>query len=561
MTAKQQHHIHPLTLKLLSIAVVTVVIGGCSLNSEQEPQATPVTLPAIIPEELRQRRVMQKREQADSAVAVSYQARPQIGVMPPNYRPPTASQDTYADVSASQIYSTLRQPLSTFSIDVDTASYANTRRYIMANQLPPEGAVRAEEMINYFNYQFQFQAQPDHDQSPFTSRYEIGKSPWNSDRQLLTVTLDTETLQTAHKPSNLVFLLDVSGSMSSPDKLPLVKRSLKMLSEQLNKEDSVAIVVYAGAAGVVLEPTAADDGAAISQALDKLNAGGSTNGGEGIEQAYALAQQAYIEGGNNRVILATDGDFNVGINDTEQLKELIQQSAKSGIQLTTLGFGRGNYNDEMMEEISNWGDGNAAYIDTLLEARKVLVEQLGSTLQTVASDVKIQMEFNPQVVSEYRLIGYQNRKLADEDFTNDKVDAGEVGAGHQVTAVYELTMVGSNQPWLPELKYAPVPQQLSYNVSEYGHLKVRYKKPGEDQSQPVNFPLSVKTDEGNSKDFIFASSVAGFAELLCCDKYLIDYDFAKSEAGARQGRGLDVHGYRADFIRLVQQAGLVNATK
>lgn len=448
-------------------------------------------------------------------------------------------------------------PVSTFSIDADTGSYSNSRRLLNRGQLPPSDAVREEAFINYFNYNYRG---PTETTSPFNVHTEIGNAPWNKQRQLLKIGIKGfEIEKTDLKAANLVFLLDVSGSMSAPDKLPLLKTSLTMLTKQLDENDSVAIVVYAGAAGVVLPATAGNERLAITTALNQLEAGGSTNGAQGIELAYQIAQKNFKEEGVNRVILATDGDFNVGIHSIDKLKALIAKKRETGIALTTLGFGQGNYNDGLMEQLANVGNGQHAYIDNLNEARKVLVDELSSTLQVIAKDVKIQVEFNPQHVAEYRLIGYQNRLLANEDFNNDQVDAAELGAGHTVTALYEITLVGSESKQIDELRYQDKKlsqsDKINSNISELAFVKIRYKQPNSDDSQLLSQAVIMPMDHAQtSDDFKFASAVAGFAQLLKGAKYTGQWQYEDCANLAQQNKGDDLFGYRAEFIQLVRTA-------
>ncbi|MES2624962.1 MAG: VWA domain-containing protein [Pseudomonadota bacterium] len=491
---------------------------------------------------------------ANQSVAASYAP---VMEMRPVYGPP-ADTEKYADLVDNGIHRTGVEPVSTFSIDVDTGSYSNVRRFLSSGQLPPADAVRTEELINYFAYDY---PRADGDE-PFSFATEIAASPWHAGKHLLHIGIQAvDAENTEHKNSNLVFLVDVSGSMESEDKLGLLKTSLKMLSRQLSADDSIAIVVYAGAAGVVLEPTAGNKTAAISRALDRLSAGGSTNGAAGIEEAYALAEQQFIEGGINRVLLATDGDFNVGMTDFDALKKLIEEKRRSGISLTTLGFGTGNYNDQLMEQLADAGNGNYAYIDNINEARKVLVDEMSSTLQTVAKDVKIQIEFNPAVVSEYRLVGYENRVLAQEDFNNDKVDAGEIGVGHTVTALYEISLAGSTGQSVDPLRYnngTDVPESVADNGNELAYLKLRYKEPDGDTSQLLERPLLVSdiVDDMNSTSttYRFAAAVAGFSQLLRDNKGLGDFDYEDVLGLAAAAKDDDEFGYRSEFINLVKTA-------
>ncbi len=390
-------------------------------------------------------------------------------------------RENYEHLVTQGLHRVVSEPVSTFSIDVDTGAYSNMRRWLNQGQLPPEDAVRVEEFINYFNYDYPY---PESRQVPFQVSTEIAPTPWNSNTRLLRIGIQGYKVPREQVPaSNLVFLLDVSGSMNSADKLPLLQQALTMLVGQLDARDSISVVVYAGASGVVLPPTPGNRKADILMALQQLQAGGSTNGAAGIQLAYQLAQQNFIENGVNRVILATDGDFNVGLASTEELIDLIQRKRQAGIALTTLGFGSGNYNDHLLEQLADEGNGNYAYIDRLSEAKKVLAEELSATLLTIAKDVKIQIEFNPALVSEYRLIGYENRMLNEEDFANDKVDAGEIGAGHRVTALYEISLVGSSGQRLPPRRYqsdssAHESTTGSFN-NELAYLRIRYKLPDE----------------------------------------------------------------------------------
>ena len=468
------------------------------------------------------------------------------------------NRENYLDYDDNPVKVAAEEPVSTFSVDVDTVSYANVRRLLMQGALPPMDAVRAEEMINYFDYDY---ALPENRDTPFAVTTEVAPSPWNADSYLVQIGIQGYEIDDSERPAaNLVFLLDVSGSMDDPAKLPLLVNALKMMVNQLSAKDHVSIVVYAGAAGVVLEPTAGDNKMAIVGALSQLSAGGSTAGGEGIQLAYALAQQHYNPKGINRVILATDGDFNVGVTDFEMLKDMVERYRETGIELTTLGFGGGNYNEALLEQLADYGNGNAFYIDTLNEARKVLVEELSSTLYTIAKDVKIQVEFNPAVVAEYRLIGYENRQLKTEDFKNDKVDAGDIGAGHTVTAIYEVVLVGSAGTHIDPLRYGGEAANAGDpDAAEFAYLKLRYKLPGEDSSTLMEIPL-LRADlagsslQAASADFKFAAAVAGFAQLLRGGTYMGDFDYGDVIALARGAKGEDPFGYRAEFVQLAELA-------
>ncbi|MBD2667191.1 von Willebrand factor, type A domain protein [Richelia sinica FACHB-800] len=457
-------------------------------------------------------------------------------------------------------------PLSTFSIDVDTASYSNIRRFITQGQLPPKDAVRIEELINYFTYNY---PQPTGNQ-PFSVTTEITDAPWNPQHQLVQIGLQGKRLATETlPPSNLVFLIDVSGSMDEPEKLPLVQQSLKLLVNKLRPEDKVSLVVYAGNAGLVLPTTPGSQKAKIIAAIDRLTAGGSTAGGEGIELAYKIATQNLLKSGNNRVILATDGDFNVGVSSDAELTRLIEKKRNQGIFLTVLGFGTGNYKDGKMEQLANHGNGNYAYIDTLLEAKKVLVNDIRGTLFTIAKDVKIQVEFNPAQVQAYRLIGYENRLLQNQDFNDDQKDAGEIGAGHSVTALYEIIPPGIKSdvkiPEVDQLRY----QRQSAIKSDVGNdeimlVKLRYKLPQNSDSQLITSTIKnsdFQTTQIPSDNLRFAAAVATFGMLLRDSEYKGNGNYDLVMKLATQGKGKDQEGYRGEFIRLVEQSRTLMARK
>ncbi len=461
----------------------------------------------------------------------------------------TFEGENYSKLPENKTFKVKNEPISTFSIDVDTAAYANVRRFISNGYLPPQEAVRIEEMINYFDYDYPTTESAD---VPFRITSEIAPTPWNTGSYLLHIGIKGyQSTQSEQPDRNLVFLLDVSGSMNAANKLPLLKKSLRLLVKQLTIRDRVAIVVYAGASGVVLPSTPGNQQHEIIQAFENLRAGGSTNGSSGIQLAYSIAQQNYIKHGVNRVILATDGDFNVGPSTTQELKQLIKQKKRSGVALTVLGFGMGNYNDQMLEEISNVGDGNAAYIDTLQEAQKVLVQDLGGTLQTIARDTKIQVEFNPEQVSSYRLIGYENRMLRTEDFNNDHVDAGDVGAGHTVTALYKIALKDG-------LRYQQEKTEQNIFNNELAYLKLRYKKPAESNSREIVHSLKkedIKNDLSETSDkFRFSAAVAAFGQLLRNSDQPGDFSMAEVETLAQQSRGIDRFGYRSEFVKLVRLA-------
>ena len=465
--------------------------------------------------------------------------------------------EKYAHLDQNGILQVTDHPVSTFSIDVDTGAYSNVRRMLKAGQLPQPDAVRIEEMINYFGYDYPL---PQGKNVPFSVTTEIAPSPWNQHTHLLQIGIKGQDVaKQLLPPANLVFLIDVSGSMGPAERLPLLTSALKLLTKQLREQDRVAIVVYAGASGVVLQPT--NDKAKILAALNRLQSGGSTNGAAGIEMAYAVAKQAYIPNGINRVLLATDGDFNVGTVSFEALKALIEEKRKSGISLTTLGFGMGsydgarNYNDQLMEQLADAGNGNYAFIDTLNEAQKVLVDEMSSTLNTIAKDVKIQIEFNPDVVAEYRLIGYENRALKREDFNNDNVDAGEIGAGHTVTALYEIALRGSKGALLEPLRYQSTAQEKKTNGDEIAHLRLRYKAPNGHDSQLLEWPLqraAIKSEIAQTSERMrFAAAVAGFGQLLQGGKYTGSYNYGDIAKLAQGARGDDRFGYRSEFLSLV----------
>ena len=464
--------------------------------------------------------------------------------------------ESYARIDENDFKLVSASPLSTFSIDVDRASYANVRRFIQEGRRPPVDAVRIEEMINYFPYDWGSVA----GEHPFAVTTEVTQAPWRPEHRLVRIGLHAESIDTEDlPPSNLVFLLDVSGSMSSPDKLPLLKSAFTLLVDQVRERDRVAIVVYAGAAGLVLPSTAGSEKDEILAALGKLEAGGSTAGGAGIKLAYDVARKHHIDGGNNRVILATDGDFNVGASSDAEMVRLIERERESGTFLTVLGFGTGNLKDSKMEQIADHGNGNFAYIDGLLEARKVLVEEMGGTLLTLAKDVKLQIEFNPARVAGYRLIGYENRLLADEDFNDDTRDAGELGAGHTVTALYEVVPAGVGMPGgsVDPLRYQerPDPPEPAIAPSEFEdelmYVKVRYKDPDGERSKLLDQPVLDRTD-APSGDFRFAAAVAGFGMLLRDSEHAGDLTLDDVVALAEKGRGDDPRGYRGEFIRLVE---------
>ncbi|HEY5370445.1 MAG TPA: von Willebrand factor type A domain-containing protein [Hanamia sp.] len=463
----------------------------------------------------------------------------------------------YDNITENGFKKVTDNPLSTFSIDVDAASYSNVRRFLNSNQLPPAGAVRTEEMINYFKYQY---PQPTGN-DPFSINTELSDCPWNPQNKLLLIGLQGKNIPVDKlPPSNLVFLIDVSGSMMDENKLPLVKASMKMLTDQLRENDRISIVVYAGNAGVALPATDGTDKMKIKTAIDALEAGGSTAGGEGIQMAYKIAQQNLMKGGNNRIILCTDGDFNVGASSDDALVRMIEQERNKGIYLTVLGYGMGNYKDSKMQQLADKGNGNHAYIDGLSEAKKVLVTEFGGTLFTIAKDVKLQLEFNPELVAGYRLIGYENRMLNKEDFNDDKKDAGELGSGHTVTALYEIIPAGVKSPFLKDvdpLKYQDNKKKKASSFNdEIVTIKFRYKAPDGNESKLMvhsvnNEPNSFKSASDN---FRFAASVAGFAMLLRDSEYKENAHYSMILQMADGSLGKDEEGYRKEFISLVKKA-------
>ncbi|WP_350028971.1 vWA domain-containing protein [Flavobacterium terrisoli] len=463
------------------------------------------------------------------------------------------NSESYAELIENPFESPKTAPLSTFSIDVDNAAYTNIRRFINNGQAVPKDAVRIEEMVNFFKYQYP-QPQSEH---PFSINTEYSTSPWNPKHKLLKIGLQGKNIPTDNLPaSNLVFLVDVSGSMSDENKLPLLKESMKVLVKELRSKDKVSIVVYAGAAGVVLEPTSGDEKDKIIDAFDDLMAGGSTAGGEGIKLAYRLAEQNFIKEGNNRVILATDGDFNVGASSDDDMEDLIEEKRKSGVFLTVLGYGMGNYKDSKMEILADKGNGNYAYIDNIQEANRFLGKEFKGSMFAIAKDVKIQIEFNPKHVQAYRLIGYENRRLKPEDFKNDAIDAGELGSGHSVTALYEIIPVGVDSDYVPsDLKYTKVKSDSETNYAEeLATIKFRYKKPDGDKSIEMVDVIADKAIalESTSADFKFSSAVAWFGLKLRDSKLVSNKSSDEIKSLAKSGLKNDDEGYKAEFIRLVE---------
>lgn len=536
--------ISPTKTILALLVLSSLIISGCSSSNQTAQNTT---------------RSSEPYSEYDVAASPAYASNSNAaanmsGGMPQDGEDMRASSERYAQITENPFLETSRAPLSTFSIDVDTAAYSNVRRFIKDGQLPPKDAVRIEEMINYFDYAY---PQPLGD-VPFSVTTETASCPWNSKNKLAMIGLQGKKVALDNTPpSNLVFLLDVSGSMNDPNKLPLVKQGLKMMVNQMKPNDRVALAVYAGSTGLVLSSTPISQKQQIINALDRLEAGGSTNGGAGIQLAYQVAKENFIQNGNNRVILATDGDFNVGMSSDNDLVNLIEEKRKSGIFLSVLGFGRGNLNDSMMEKLANKGNGNYAYIDSQDEARKALGEQVAGTLYTIAKDVKIQVEFNPAKVAGYRLLGYENRMLANRDFNDDEKDAGEIGAGHSVTAIYEIVPAGQtvDNDGI-ELKYSKVePSNTRFNA-ELLTVKLRYKEPKADQSKLLTMGLM---DSGNgidsaSENMKFAASVAQFGLILRDSRYKGSANVGSIVALANSAKSHDLNGYRGEFIDLVGQA-------
>lgn len=478
-----------------------------------------------------------------------------------DFTPTEFEREGYDHITENKFLKVTDNPLSTFSIDVDAASYSNVRRFLNNGQLPPAGAVRIEEMVNYFKYEY---PQPEN-KDPFSINTEIADAPWNKEHKLVLIGLQGKKIPVENLPaSNLVFLIDVSGSMQGPERIGLVKASMKMLVDQLREEDKVSMVVYAGAAGLVLPPTSGASKTKIREAIDNLEAGGSTAGGAGIRLAYKTAKEYFVKGGNNRVILCTDGDFNVGESSDDAMERMIEEERKSGVFLTVLGYGMGNYQDAKMQKLADKGNGNHAYIDGITEAKKVLVNEFGGTLFTIAKDVKLQIEFNPAKVQGYRLIGYENRMLAKEDFNDDKKDAGELGSGHTVTALYEVIPVGVNSTFLKNvdsLKYQKnvVPFSKSSHTDEILTVKFRYKAPDGEVSKLIEYPVKDKQIPiaKTSDNFRFAASVAQFGMLLRNSEFKSYASYTDVISLARKAKGNDEEGYRSEFIMLVESAQML----
>ncbi|WP_281688427.1 VWA domain-containing protein [Pseudomonas citronellolis] len=526
-----------------------LAVGGCGQSTQQQaaqPSMTKQAPRADLAAKSEARRAMPAATPMLESYALPVAPEP----LPAGYR--DQDREQYQKLAQNPVHSVAEAPVSTFGIDVDTGSYANVRRLLNEGRLPPQGAVRLEEMLNYFPYAYA----PPSDDSPFGITTELAPTPWNPHTRLLRIGIKASQRSVEQlPPANLVFLVDVSGSMDRHEGLPLVKGTLKLLVDQLRPQDKVSLVVYAGDSRVVLEPTSGKDKAKIRAAIEQLQAGGSTAGAAGIELAYRMAQQGFIDKGINRILLATDGDFNVGVSDFDSLKAMAAEKRRSGVSLTTLGFGVDNYNERLMEQLADAGDGNYAYIDNLREARKVLVEQLGSTLAVLAKNVKLQLEFNPAQVSEYRLLGYENRALKREDFNNDQVDAGEIGAGHTVTALYEIVPKGQ-KGWLEPLRYQAEAKPAGKG-DELAWLRVRWQKPEGGPSQLVERPIAASgaSDLARASDDLrFAAAVAAFAQQLDGARYTGGFDLGDTLALARSARGEDPFGLRGEFLQLVELA-------
>ncbi|MEO1434873.1 MAG: VWA domain-containing protein [Bacteroidota bacterium] len=549
--------------KHLCIVLLIMIVVACNTNSSYEPEgertqaiemepprtAAPPPPPPVIFEEYEGNYGISASSNSPNVDGIS------LGYCALDTILSFENFEAYEAVLENEFVKTLEEPLSTFSIDVDGAAYSNVRRFLNDGQLPPPNAVRIEEFVNYFNYNYK---NPEGVQ-PFSIHTEVATCPWNPKSQLVHVGLQGQRLMDEDLPdNNLVFLLDVSGSMMGAHKLPLIQSAFRLLVEELDHHDRIAIVVYAGAAGLILPSTPGHQKDKILSAIGSLEAGGSTAGGEGIQLAYEIAQKHFKRKGNNRIILATDGDFNVGVSDDDALVELIEEKRKSGVFLSVLGFGSGNYKDVKMEKLADHGNGNYNYIDHLREAKKVLISEMGGTLHTIAKDVKIQIEFNPTKVAEYRLIGYENRMLLNKDFEDDTKDAGELGAGHSVTALYEVIPVENAEVSAsPEYRYQETSvREAAFVSSEIAHVKFRYKAPNGTESRLINQPILFKNQGFNqsSEDFQFAAAVVEFGLILRTSNFKGKANLEHVIRTAEKAKGKDLNGYRAEFIQLVKQA-------
>jgi Ca-activated chloride channel family protein len=532
------------------VLIPLFLFAGCQHTETDEKEHLPIRVSTQVD------RVIKKEHRAPNTSARPAYAHKKALRRSHEIRPVRFNTEQYDQVTENGFRRVDKEPLSTFSIDVDTASYSNIRRFITQGSLPLKDAVRVEEMLNYFNYAYKGPAGSE----PFHVTTEVNESPWNIKHRLVRIGIKGKTISNDKRPaSNLVFLLDVSGSMGMASKLPLLKKAFKVLVNNLGENDKVSIVVYAGASGLVLQPTSGDRKGDIIAALNRLQAGGTTHGASGIDLAYKVAKENFIAGGINRVILATDGDMNVGVTHRGGLVGMVKERAKTGVFLTVLGFGTGNLKDSQMEQIANQGNGNYAYIDSVREARKVLGTQMGGTLITIAKDVKLQVEFNPAKVAGYRLIGYENRLLANSDFNNDKKDAGELGAGHTVTALYEVIPAGLPVPVgkVDALKYqTPSKPAVAANSNELMTLKLRYKAPQGSTSELISTPITdlEKNLSDATSDFRFASAVASFGMLLRGSRWKGEMTWSKAIALARSGMGADTSGHRKEMVSLMEKA-------
>lgn len=546
-------------MKRLALLCVISVLGACTSSGTSEDASSSSSAAEAAEQELyvtgiRASGGKRSNKHPHSKLALSSlsssTSRETVAPLQEKYR------DDFEEFETNPVKLVSEEPISTFSADVDTASYSYVRKRINSGYLPAKSAVRLEELVNYFDYDYE---KPSSAEQPFIAHTNVLDSPWSADRKLIHIGIQGYEIDSTEQPdSNIVFLLDVSGSMSAPDKLPLVKQSMNLLLEQLKPTDTVAIAVYAGAAGTVLEPTQAKHKSRIKAALDKLQAGGSTAGGEGLKLAYNLAEQNFKPESINRIILATDGDFNVGMSSREGMKDYVERQREKGIFLSVLGFGQGNYRDYMMQTLAQNGNGIAAYIDTLSEAQKVLVREATSSLFPIAKDLKLQIEFNPNRVKEYRLLGYETRALKREDFNNDKVDAGDIGSGHSVTAIYEITLTDSSNPFITKKRYQDQESELSApHSNELGYLKIRYKLPKEDTSRLIEQAINSASEENNKafqNEIQFSVAVAGFAQLLKDGKYIERWTFDDIIGSALESRGHDPYGYRNEFVQIVRKA-------
>lgn len=529
---------------------LTVILAACQSTVPSpltDQAATPTAPPAMI-----------KNQAVGQRATFAAEAMVGKPVLHEHIPLPVQNTERYGAINTNPVQVVAQQPVSTFSIDVDTGSYANSRRFLNSGRLPPSDAVRIEELVNYFDYDYPLPT----DGQPFAVHTETVDSPWQPHAKLVKIGIKAKDLSTQQRPrANLVFLVDVSGSMNSEDKLPLVKHTLRLLTEQLRAQDSVTLITYANGEKLVLPPTSGKNKQTILRAINELQAGGATAGEQAIQMAYKEAEKAFVKDGINRILLATDGDFNVGITDFKTLKSMVAEKRRSGISLTTLGFGTGNYNEQLMEQLADAGDGNYSYIDTRNEAKKVLQRQLSSTLVTVAQDVKIQVEFNPATVKEYRLVGYENRLLKQEDFNNDQVDAGDIGAGHSVTALYEIIPVGQTG-WLEPLRYQEAPK-ANGSGSEYAFVKLRYKQPGQTHSRLISQPVAAHSKPWSQagRDTRFAVAVAAYGQQLRGGQYNGQMGWPDIIRLAQNSARPDPHGLHEEFVELAKIAQSLSSRK